>query len=265
MKKQSYFLFIALCIMNVLLACENEEAKPLQSVLTFECQYPLTPTRATEAGFELNDRIGVFLTTGDKSLNITENLYSNIPITYNGTNWDAGFTMYWNEGLYNVFAYYPYITKVASYTDYPFSVNTDQSTAENYAASDFLWAKTVGVNAGNEPVKLQFSHRMSKLLIQVKPAEGTLPNDAEVYVHSTIVEATINLNTGSVSKQSQVNAQTIRARKIDDNTYAAYIVPQRLDDAIVPLVEVVANGVSNLYEGRFVFKPGVCHTITVKI
>ena len=46
--------------------------------------------------------------------------------------------------------------------------------------------------------------------------------------------------------------------------YSAILVPQRIDNS-KPLVEVVMKGVAYLVESRFVFKPGIQHTITVVI
>ena len=41
-------------------------------------------------------------------------------------------------------------------------------------------------------------------------------------------------------------------------------MPQRIDNS-KPLVEVVMKGVAYLVESRFVFKPGIQHTVTVVI
>ena len=42
------------------------------------------------------------------------------------------------------------------------------------------------------------------------------------------------------------------------------MVPQRLTNQ-VPLVEVVMKGVSYMVESKFVFKPGIQHTLSVTI
>ena len=48
------------------------------------------------------------------------------------------------------------------------------------------------------------------------------------------------------------------------HTYAAIIVPQRLDNR-QPLVEVIMKGVSYLYESKFVFKPGIQHSVQLVV
>lgn len=72
---------------------------------------------------------------------------NNEPLTCSGSSWTASRTLYWDEGTYNFYAYYPYMTSVSSIEDLPFSVQTDQSTADGYEASDFLYAQTNNVSA----------------------------------------------------------------------------------------------------------------------
>ena len=149
----------------------------------------------------------------------------------------------------------------------------DQTTAREgnslggYEASDFLWASSKNVTAGDGAVKLTFAHRMSKLnvrLVRGEDYDGELPEEAEVYVHNTVPSATIDLSAGFVTKNPYGMARTIRATKTGIYQYSAILVPQRIDNS-KPLVEVVMEGVAYLVESRFVFKPGIQHTITVVI
>ena len=57
---------------------------------------------------------------------------------------------------------------------------------------------------------------------------------------------------------------TIVARQDDAASYSAIIVPQRIDNRM-PLIEVVMNGVSYLYESKFQFKPGIEHLVNLII
>ena len=153
----------------------------------------------------------------------------------------------------------------------PVTVCLDQSTASTatamggYEASDLLWARTKGIHASADPVPLVFSHVMSKLtirLIKGEDYEGDLPSDAEVYVHNTVPTATFDLAAGVVTKAPKGSRASIRAHQDAATLFSAIVVPQRLPNS-VPLVEVVAKGVSYLYESRFVFKPGVNHLVNL--
>ena len=158
-------------------------------------------------------------------------------------------------------------------TDLPFSVALDQSVTstdsglDGYEASDFLWAMGQNVTASNSPVSLSFKHRMSKMVVRLikgKDYDGDIPEDAEVYIHNTVPSATIDLSVGIVTRNTYGTAQTIKAKKVDKTQYTAIVVPQRLTNQ-VPLVEVVMKGVSYMVESKFVFKPGIQHTLSVTI
>ncbi len=51
-------------------------------------------------------------------------------------------------------------------------------------------------------------------------------------------------------------------RKESDGKYAAIIVPQNINRK-QPLVEVLTNNISYLFEGKMNFKSGVQHTINI--
>ena len=199
------------------------------------------------------------------------NTVNNEALTNSGKVWTPAKKLYWDDGAYTAYAYYPYKKEVMNVEDMPVSVCLDQTTAKTatalggYEASDLLWAHTTGIHASADPVPLLFSHVMSKLtirLIKGEGYEGELPDDAEVYVHNTVPTATFDLAAGVVTKAPKGTRASIRAHQDAPTMFSAIVVPQRLSTR-VPLVEVVAKGVSYLYESRFVFKPGVNHLVNL--
>lgn len=240
--------------------------------MSFDIQYP-GQTRATEDGFEKNDKIGLYVAQADAPLEIGGNLVNNEALAYDGNNWTASHTLYWDEGTYNAYAYYPYRNNVSSIEDQPFSVSTDQSTAKTanslggYEASDLLYATSKGITASDSPIHLTFKHIMSKLrirLIKGEDFEGEMPTSATVYVHSTVPTATIDLQAGVATRYVKGTRQTIIAHQEDDYIYSAIVVPQRIENRM-PIIEVVMNGVSYLYESKFQFKPGTEHLVNIII
>ena len=168
---------------------------------------------------------------------------------------------------YNIYAYYPQTSPVTSVDNLPFSVSLDQNTGDGYESSDFLWATQADASASDTPVNLQFAHRMSRMLIRLvkgEDFEGEMPEDAQVYIHNTVPEATIDLSVGVVTRNALGTQQSIQAQNLGGHTYAAIIVPQRLDNR-QPLVEVIMKGVSYLYESKFVFKAGIQHTVQLVV
>lgn len=240
--------------------------------MTFTVTHP-SQTRATATDFENGDRIGLYVAQADAPLEIGGNLVNNEALTRNGSSWTAARTLYWDDGTYNAYAYYPYIQGVNSISDQPFSVSTDQSTAKTatalggYEASDLLFATTKGIKASASPINLTFKHIMSKIkirLIKGEDFEGEMPATADVYIHNTVPTATVDLQAGVATRYVKGTRQTIKAQQEGAYSYSAIVVPQRVENR-QPLVEVVMRGVSYMYESKFVFKPGVEHLVNLVI
>ncbi len=268
---------IALAILGFVSCSEDttEVLHPLDAQstpMTFNVSYP-GQSRAKETGFEKDDKIGLYVALSDAPLELGGNLVNNEALTFYGNNWTASKTLYWDEGTYNAYAYYPYISNVSSIEDQPFSVSTDQSTAKSanalggYEASDLLFATSKNLSASDSPINLTFKHIMSKLLIRLikgEDFEGEMPTTATVYVHNTVPTATIDLQAGVATRYARGTSQTIIAHQEDDYLYSAIIVPQRIENRL-PLIEVEMNGVSYLVESKFQFKPGTEHLVNIII
>ena len=231
--------------------------------MKFTISHP-SQTRATDTSFEQGDAVGLYVAEADAPLEIAGNLVNNQRLVFSGTDWTADRRLFWDQGSYNVYAYYPHIDQVTSITDLPLQIRDDQTT-DGYEVSDILYASSLGVTASADPVSLRFCHIMSKLtirLIKGEDYEGDIPTDAVVYVHNTVTDATIDLAAGVATRDSRGQRRTVTARSNGNADYSAIIVPQRLDNR-VPLIEVVANGVSFLYESKFQFKPGIHHIVNL--
>lgn len=279
MKRQGISYLAGWAMLVALLsACQHEETDNRPSTdggplpMTFRASHP--STRATETDFELGDRIGVYMAPSDTVLQIGGNWLNNELLANMGGQWTATRTLYWPaEGTYTAYAYYPYNSHIESVTDQPFSVSLDQSTARTdttlggYEASDLLFATTPRLTATDKPVNLTFKHIMSRLKIRLIKGEdfkGEMPKKALVRIMGTVTLATIDLQSGVATRNMRGTQQTIITRQEDDYSYAAILVPQRIDNRI-PLIEVVMDGVSYLYESRFVFKPGTEHLVNLVI
>lgn len=240
-------------------------------LMTFRILHPRqaagTDTKVTSTAFESGDRVGLFITRQDAPLEVSGNYVNNAALTFDGSQWTPEKPVYWDGGTYNIYAYYPQMRPVPSVDNLPFSVSLDQNTGDGYESSDFLWATQAGASASDTPVNLQFAHRMSRMLIRLvkgEDFEGEMPEDAQVYIHNTVPEATIDLSVGVVTRNAHGTQQSIQAQNLGGHTYAAIIVPQRLDNR-QPLVEVIMKGVSYLYESKFVFKAGIQHTVQLVV
>ena len=274
MKKIFSILTIATLLM---MGCENRENIPVveDGVMQIEVLHPST-TRATETAFESGDKIGLYATeySGDVAspLQISGNWANNVATTYNGSSWTPAKKIFWSENKMDVYGYYPYMVPT-SIDEHLWSVQLDQSTPETedmlsgYEASDFLWGKATGVSQTDGNVQLQFKHRCSKLVVKLVKGpdySGMLPTESELYIHSTVPTATIDFTNGAVTKYVYGEMETIKARRVDDGTFEAIIIPQRMETRR-PFLEYIANGVSYLYESTFIFKAGKQHTFELTI
>ncbi len=254
----------------------QKETEP-DNIMKFQIIHPSQQSksvlRATETAFETNDQIGLFVTGQDEPLQIAGNYVNNASLTYNGEAWIPAKPIYWNDGTYDVYAYYPHFSPILSVDETEFNVALDQSTTKTantlggYEASDFLWASTKKQTAGNAAVPLKFRHCMSKLIVRLikgEDYEGDLAEDATVYIHNTVPSATIDLSVGVATKALYGTEASIKAKPAGDHRYTAILVPQRIDNRR-PLIEVVMKGVSYLMESKFLFKPGIQHTISLTI
>lgn len=271
--KSIWFTIVA--AMPLLGGCsKSDDVAIVPNEMHFSANYPAV-TRATDNSFEQGDVMGVYVTQYEGEiavpLQVSGNYANNVQTTFDGTTWKSMPTIYWPEGKVDVYAYYPY-AKPASVDEYAFAVALDQSTNETedelggYEMSDLMWAKAMNIGR-IEQVPLIFSHCMSRIVVRLVKGEdysGDIPADAVVRIHNTVPEAVVDLATGIVSKNGYASAQSITAKKIGDNVYAAIIVPQRLDTKR-PLVEVLAKGVSYLVESSFVFKAGTQHNINITL
>ena len=268
----------ALAILGMV-SCSDEQETALRSQdakstpMTFLVNHPGQATRATETSFEQNDKIGLYVADAKAQLEIGGNLVNNEALTYDGSNWAAARTLYWDKGTYTAYAYYPYIENVSNITDLPFSIALDQSTAKSketlggYEASDLLFATSKNISASASPIPLNFKHIMSKLkirLIKGEDFEGDMPTTAQVTIHNTVPTATIDLQAGVATRYVKGTRKSIIAHQDDETSYSAIIVPQRIENRM-PLIEVVMKGVSYLFESKFQFKPGTEHLVNLII
>lgn len=266
---KTYFYMLLAGAAAIMTGCSNEDATEAissQDEISFICEYG-ADSRVTDTSFEPNDEIGVYMTAKDTPLQIGGNELNNERFSYNGTAWTATRKVYWDNGEHDVYAYYPYAPRVNDTEDYTFDLPLDQSTAAGYSSADFVWASAKGVKASASPVRLQFSHRMSKAIIKLEKSadySGEIPSDCKVSVLSTATTASVDLTTGGVYKAAESDIRTIVAKKISDTEYHAIVVPQNIESRR-PLIEVETQGVSYLMDGKLSFKQGYAHTIIVTL
>ena len=273
----------------VIPACQEGpvgEQVRINEEMSFSVLTPDLGTRATANTFEAEDRVGVYVTDyADAStptpLQISGNRANNLALTFNGQNWIPEKKVYWGDSKADIYAYYPFTGVVSDVNSQPWVVATDQSVESAgddisaYEASDVLWSKAGGISRTDGAVSLQMKHIMSKLTVCIIAGEdyvGSLPEDADVLIHSTVTDAMVDLEKGSVVKNAYSGAKSIKMRRLGTQTvdgvkavvFEAIVVPQMLETS-VPLLEINSKSVSYMLEDSFNFRPGVAYTYTATL
>lgn len=288
MKKISFTAAIVLALVTMSSCQEGSlgQQSDMNEEMRFSVLSPELSTRANANTFEAKDRVGVYVTdyadaNTPTPLQISGNRANNLALDFDGQNWTPEKAVYWGDGKADIYSYYPYSNSITDVNAQPWSVAVDQSvesdgeTMSAYEASDVLWAKAAGISRTDGAVSLQMKHIMSKLTVCIVAGEsyvGSLPEDANVLLHSTVTNAKIDLEKGSVVKDAYSGAKSIKMRRlglktvngVDAVVFEAIVVPQMLETS-VPLLEINSKSVSYLLEDSFNFRPGVAYTYTATL
>jgi uncharacterized protein (TIGR02145 family) len=206
MKRSFAILLAALA----LAACNEKPEEP-----AVPQQVRITPviTRATDVNFEDGDAIGLTITRAAGAYATNEKL------TYSGTSFSGSLNWY-SEGneTSSLKAYYPYSATVPA----TFTVQTDQS--QGITSSDFMSATKSDVYPTANDVAMVFTHKLTKILVKItNESGGTIEG---VKMGGVIPTAVIDPDTYGATVSTSAEATTIKAYKVDQNTYALIVPAQ---------------------------------------
>ena len=261
-------LFLLAAVFAAMISCsenlENTPATPETDKLPINIATTLT--RATDSAFEQGDKVGIFVVNEPNSLVASGNHADNTSFTYAGSTWNPDTPIYWLDKTTKAdfYCYYPYAEN-ASTTAHSFATKADQSTLENYKASEFLWGKTTGVTPTEEAVNITTNHTFSNALVILKPGDGfteaTLAAATKsVKICGVKTGATINLATGVATANGNATEVT---PYLDGAQYRALIVPQATAEGA--LIVVTVGGVDYTLSRSMTFKANKQHKFTVTL
>ena len=266
MKK--YGLIIA--VLAALTSCQKESCEMGEISDSNEIMFLMSvpETKVTANEFEAGDQVAVYAveyaSEEAPELQIAGNFINNERLTYDGSVWSAGRTLYWSEKPCDFYAIYPY-QDLISVDEHVLSVQADQNSNGGYEASDLLFAKAEAVERAEGKVSLQFKHIMSKCVVTITKGEkfeGEIPDDIVTHIYNTTTSAILNFANGSLQKDSQGARKTITMKKISNTRFEAVVVPQNIERR-TPLIEITMGGIAYLLEYSLSFKPGYVHTINL--
>lgn len=273
MKKNIFILAVATLLM---LGCNKGVDTSVINPNEIRVEASVKQTRAAGTSFEIGDKMGLYAVeyNGDEvaSLQVAGNFINNEALTYDGSAWAGGRTLYWSDKPCDFYGIYPY-QEPATVSEYLFDLPTDQNSPETddalsgYEAADLLWAKATKVSREDGAVQLQFKHMMSRVVVKIERGEkyeGELPEEITVHLYNTVTTAEVDFTHGSLQRYAHGEKETITMKQLSGDTFAAIVVPQNIERR-TPLVEITMEGIAYLLNYSMSFRPGYQHTITVTL
>ena len=260
-------LFTLVALATALVSCDNitiEAPQPEEQKIPISISTTLT--RATDSAFEQGDKVGIFVVNEPNSLVASGNHADNTGFTYAGATWNPDTPIYWLDQTTKAdfYCYYPYAENVST-TAHSFATKADQSTWENYKASEFLWGKTSGIAPTEEAVNITTNHTFSNALVILKPGDGFTEESLAAATKSVKIcgiktNATINLTTGVATANGNATEVT---PYLENGQYRALIVPQTTAEGA--LIVVTVDGVDYTLSRSMTFKANKQHKFTVTL
>ena len=177
--KNKFFILIAGLLLLLSGSCINsidDNIKTGNIPMTFSVkEISSSSTKVTGNAFDSKDEIGLFATFTNTGLS-GERYIDNLRLTCDGNaNLIPDREIFYPEGNnpLDIVAYYPFETEgiEAGSSLLPISVQSNQSTKDNFSVSDFLIATVNEVKGSDEPIELEFEHKLAKVHLILSPAE----------------------------------------------------------------------------------------------
>lgn len=251
------FAFIAAS--TLLLASCSEENAPVNpaenQAITLSISEPVVLSRTVtsetdnvlKTTFVAGDQIGVSATGGASATNAKftvsadgTSLTTDTPINFQ-YNMDAALT-----------AYTPYVEDCTS-ANVTFSINPDQTVADDFNASNFMTSKT-SVSKDNPTASLTFKPRMTLVYVEMAGALGE--NATNLKLRGIKPSLTWNASTDAVATEGA--ATDVTMHKVDETSVFMAFIPAQTTTAGEQLFAITIGSDSYSYKptGEIAFKEG---------
>ena len=158
--------------------------------------------------------------------------YDNIKVTQEGSNWNPATQMLWQNSTtaVDILAYAPYQdgnNGIFGKTNYAFSVQEDQSKADDYS-SDLIVYKQTGFTPGlelntNKAVEVSFTHLLSQLNLTIELRDQFNQDEKNPVTAGFVTD--VKVNGTIISSKVDFAAPSIGV-KVDETQEATAITPQ---------------------------------------
>lgn len=273
MKTNFKSLALAALVLLGMGACSNELDEQLQQTEGQALTFNLSVSGMTRTATDSSSRLTIF-TEGD-AVGLfayekgTDNLaHTNVKLTFDGSRWTAATPIY-SDKAYDFYAYYPYKEGVDTPTAISVSASANQTSEQNYNASDVLSSLVSTVETDATEVALTFNHVFSLVEVQVSGDLVTAAPTGDITLDNVQTAATLNLKTGTATATGQaVSVKTQSLGKQNGiHAYRAIIPSQKLAAGTMLLT---VNGVGDKsyamkYSADVTYNAGKYRQLVMKI
>ncbi|MCD7969412.1 MAG: fimbrillin family protein [Alistipes sp.] len=193
---------------------------------------PAQPTRAAGEDWAAGDAIGIFMVENGSTSIVDEAGNKKYEVSNAATGafeaaTDADKMYYPQDGTVDFIAYYPYSATATLATAISVNIATTQTTA-NQPTFDLLYSKdATDKSNADDPVKLGFTHQLSKLVMNIVAGDGLTESDLTgmtVAIKDMNTASKFDLSTGSLGTPG-TPTDIIPRTLTDGKEYDAIILP----------------------------------------
>lgn len=288
--KKATILFSILLLMAVATSCEKDEVSTTLSneeILLSSYLEPLSATRAatqthlSDATHFAPDQLVALYITEDGETVFKGDLHTMKTAANDELNFTVGSVCYWpGDATVHFYAWSPYVAggpfdKKRASDNTIFSVKANQSSAEDYAASDLLSSKldTKKPTAEGRTL-LTFTHALSQVMVKLVSADNQLTDAqlaaASVYMEGSdaspfYLEANVDIDAPSATYKADGSTSTRLDLGVGSTTFAVIPSGQTLEGKTIHLS--LDGGGQQHYTIKMseALQPGRRYTITLRL
>lgn len=226
--------------------------------ISFSAAYP-TLTRASDAGFENDDMMGVYVLDyaagHPQGINDDKVHAANMRFRYNEAEnvWSGQTNLYWTstETPADIIGYYPYMKDIGDPGKHSFTIERRQDVQKTeqkkggYEASDLLWAKAIKAMPSASHVDLTFSHLMSGVRVTLVEGNGFQTGewaDLEKSVMISNIKPTVSVDLESGEVGHAIGDAVSVIPYQHDADWRGIVAPQSVS-AGADLIDITVDGV----------------------
>ena len=253
-------LLIGLTFGLLLSGCNDEESLGTGKGTGVRFTSYMVESRATDTAWEAGDEIGVYMqnaasTSSYQKINVK---YTNSAENVNTFTAESPI-QYLDESTVNFMAVYPFSASVTS-GNYTFTLGN-----ESLSKNDIMYASASSVAAGTENVTLEFTHKLTKIVLQLNDENGNPITGATVSIDKQRVNGSMDMATGNVTATDDYTSTLGFAESNESGTYEAIVIPDEGCTGRNVLITTADNKKYSYPVGDIAFSEATKYTFPVSL